>query len=61
MQYKVIIDTDIGDDIDDIFALTYCLCNPSFDIKLIIVSWYELRQAASLSLTFHYQEQYKCT
>ncbi len=38
MQYKVIIDTDIGDDIDDIFALTYCLCNPSFDIKLIIVS-----------------------
>lgn len=38
MQYKVIIDTDIGDDIDDIFALTYCLCNPSLDIKLIIVS-----------------------
>ena len=38
MQYKVIIDTDIGDDIDDIFALTYCLCNPSFDIRLIIVS-----------------------
>ena len=38
MQHKVIIDTDIGDDIDDVFALTYCLCNPSFDIKLIIVS-----------------------
>lgn len=36
--YGVIIDTDIGDDIDDIFALTYCLCNPVFDIKLIIVS-----------------------
>ena len=38
MQYKVIIDTDIGDDIDDIFALTYCLCNPNLDIKLVIVS-----------------------
>ena len=38
MQYKVIIDTDIGDDIDDVFALTYCLCNPNFDIKMIIVS-----------------------
>ena len=37
-RYQVIIDTDIGDDIDDIFALTYCLCNPMFDIKLIIVS-----------------------
>lgn len=38
VKYEVIIDTDIGDDIDDIFALTYCLCNPLFDIKLIIVS-----------------------
>ena len=38
MRYKIIIDTDIGDDIDDIFALTYCLCNSSFDIKLIMVS-----------------------
>ena len=38
VKYEVIIDTDIGDDVDDIFALVYCLCNTKFDVKLIIVS-----------------------
>lgn len=38
MKNRIIIDTDIGDDIDDIFALLFCLCNPQFEIDLIIVS-----------------------
>lgn len=38
MKNRIIIDTDIGDDVDDIFALIYCLCNKEFNIELIIVS-----------------------
>lgn len=34
-MYKVIIDTDISDDIDDSFALGLALKNPLFDIKAI--------------------------
>ena len=34
-MYKIILDTDISDDIDDSFALGLALKNPIFDIKAI--------------------------
>lgn len=36
---KVIIDTDIGDDIDDAFALAFALSSPQFDILGITTAW----------------------
>ena len=35
---KVIVDTDIGEDIDDIWSLVYMLANPEIDVRLICVS-----------------------
>lgn len=35
MKQKIVIDTDIGTDIDDAFALTYALKNPNANIKAI--------------------------
>eukprot|EP00398_MALV-I-01_sp_L67-1_P000489 gene489-506_t len=36
----MIIDTDIGDDIDDSWALTYCLAmGPKVDIRLIVTAY----------------------
>lgn len=35
---KIILDTDIGDDIDDIWTLVYFLACPEFDIKLVSVT-----------------------
>jgi inosine-uridine nucleoside N-ribohydrolase len=34
----VILDTDIGDDIDDTWALAYMLGSPQFDVKLIVTA-----------------------
>jgi len=31
-RYKLLVDTDIGNDIDDAIALTYALSNPAFEI-----------------------------
>ena len=31
-KYKVILDTDIGDDIDDAFALAFLLCSPEVEL-----------------------------
>jgi len=35
----VIFDTDIGDDIDDIWALTFLLKSPQFDVKLVTTTF----------------------
>ena len=35
---KVIIDTDIGEDIDDIWSVVYMLASPEIDVRLICVS-----------------------
>lgn len=32
---KLVIDTDVGTDVDDLFALTYALVNPKIDIRAI--------------------------
>lgn len=47
---KLIIDTDIGSDIDDTWALVYALCEPQYDIKLIIVSSEDVDYRANLVL-----------
>ncbi|GHU99861.1 inosine-uridine preferring nucleoside hydrolase [Clostridia bacterium] len=49
---KLVVDTDLGDDIDDIFALSLALASGAFDIRLISVAWgdidYKLKTAARL-------------
>ena len=37
-KYNIIIDTDIGDDIDDTWALSYILSKPEFNVLLIAVT-----------------------
>ena len=46
--YPVIMDTDIGDDIDDTWALYYMLASHAFDIRLIVVSNYDTAYKAKL-------------
>lgn len=57
MNHKVIIDTDIGDDIDDLFALVFALKNRCIDIGYIMVSsgdvHYKAKLVASVLKTFH--------
>lgn len=36
---KIIIDTDVGDDIDDSFALAWALANPRFEVVAITSAW----------------------
>ena len=38
-RQKVIIDTDIGDDIDDAYALTLALHSPEFEILGVTTAW----------------------
>ena len=38
-RQKIIIDTDIGDDIDDAFAVALALSSPEFDILGITTAW----------------------
>ncbi|MDR1094687.1 MAG: nucleoside hydrolase [Clostridiales bacterium] len=49
---KIIIDTDLGDDIDDIFALAFAFASRAFEVGLISVCWgdidYKLKTAARL-------------
>jgi inosine-uridine nucleoside N-ribohydrolase len=35
-KIPVILDTDIGDDIDDTWALGFLLCCPEFDVRLVV-------------------------
>src|SRR5437660_3914142 len=38
-RQKIIIDTDIGDDIDDAFALALALSSPEFEILGVSTAW----------------------
>lgn len=40
---RVIVDTDIGDDIDDAFALALVLASPEFDVVGITTAWGDTR------------------
>lgn len=48
MAIPVILDTDIGLDVDDVWALAFLLKCPELDIRLIVTSTGETRYAASL-------------
>lgn len=45
---KVIIDTDIGTDVDDAFALVFGLMRPELDIRAIVTSRSEVKQRAAI-------------
>ena len=49
-RQKVIVDTDIGDDIDDAYALTLALHSPEFEILGITTAGATPRCAQSLRL-----------
>jgi inosine-uridine nucleoside N-ribohydrolase len=48
----VIIDTDIGDDTDDCWALVYALKNPEFDVKLVTTTFGKQSYRAALIAKF---------
>lgn len=48
MPIPVILDTDIGLDVDDVWALVYMLSCPELDVKLIVSSTGDTRYGASL-------------
>lgn len=57
MNHKVLIDTDIGDDIDDLFALIFALSQKQINITHIMVSsgdvHYKAKLVASILQTLH--------
>jgi purine nucleosidase len=48
-RQKVIVDTDIGDDIDDAYALTLALHSPEFEILGITTAWGDTTLRARLA------------
>jgi purine nucleosidase len=48
-RQKVIIDTDIGDDIDDAYALTLALHSPEFEILGVTTAWGDTALRARLA------------
>ncbi|MBR9703835.1 nucleoside hydrolase [Candidatus Pacearchaeota archaeon] len=52
MKTPIIIDTDVGTDVDDLFALTYAIRNPYCDVKSIstVIGDTEIRAKIALKL-----------
>jgi inosine-uridine nucleoside N-ribohydrolase len=48
-RQKIIIDTDIGDDIDDAYALTLALHSPEFEILGVTTTWGDTALRAQLA------------
>lgn len=48
----VILDTDIGSDIDDTWALTLLLSRPELDLKLVVTDYGDTRERARLTAKF---------
>ncbi len=48
----VIVDTDIGDDTDDYWALTYALKNPDLDVKLVTTTYGKQQYRAAIIAKF---------
>ena len=49
MKTPVILQTDIGTDFDDNWALTMMLCQPHWDLKMVLVDTGDLRYRASVA------------
>ena len=56
-KHKVLIDTDIGDDIDDAFALALALCSPEIDLLGVTTVFGDTQRRAYLAA--HILEVYK--
>ena len=54
-RMKVVLDTDIGTDIDDAWALGYALKSPTFQLLGVTVSDADTRQRARLACKFLYR------
>ena len=52
MRIPVILDTDIGDDIDDSWALAMLLKSPELDIRLVTTEFGDTRYRAALACRF---------
>jgi len=48
--YPIVVDTDIGDDIDDTWAILYMIASGGFDIRLITVSNYDVEYKTLLMM-----------
>ncbi len=48
-KIKILVDTDIGDDIDDAFALAFCLGSPEFDILGVTVVYGDVETRAKIA------------
>jgi len=46
---KVLLDTDIGDDIDDAWALALCLCHPEIELVGVTTVWGDTETRAALA------------
>ena len=49
MAVKVLLDTDIGDDIDDAWALSFCLCHPGIELVGVTTVWGDTETRAALA------------
>ena len=52
VKIPVILDTDIGDDIDDTWALALLLKSPEVDLKLVVGDYYKARYRAKIIAKF---------
>ena len=46
----LILDTDIGDDVDDVFALAYAALHPDIELLAVTTVWNDTRWKAALAL-----------
>ena len=49
VRVKVLLDTDIGDDIDDAWALSFCLCHPKVELVGVTTVWGNTEIRAALA------------
>ncbi|OYT62476.1 MAG: hypothetical protein B6U69_01740 [Thermofilum sp. ex4484_15] len=49
MTVRVLLDTDIGDDIDDAWALAFCLCHPKVELVGVTTVWGDVEIRTALA------------
>ncbi len=54
-KIPVILDTDIGEDIDDTWALALLLCSPEFDLRMVITEFNDTAAKAKIAAKFLYR------
>ena len=54
-QIPIILDTDIGRDINDTWALALVLASPEFDVRLVVTDSFDTVARAKIAAKFLYQ------